>query len=133
MIEFRINRQSGLPTYAQLIAQVKQALRLGVLQPGDRLPTAKDVVGELAINPNTVLKAYRELEHEGLVAAKPGLGTFVTASLAKAGMAERAALSAELTAWIRRATAAGLERTDLEALAADTLDAEFGPDTGVST
>lgn len=133
MIEFRINRQSGVPTYAQLVLQVKQALRLGLLETGDRLPTAKDVVGELAINPNTVLKAYRELEHEGLVAAKPGLGTFVTASLVKPGMAERAALSEELAQWIRRAAATGLERSDLEALAADTLDAEFGPDTGVST
>ncbi len=69
MIEFRLNVRSGVPTYLQLVQQVRQAIRLGVLQPGDQLPTVKDVVGSLAINPNTVLKAYRELDREGLVQA----------------------------------------------------------------
>ena len=77
VIEFRIDRRSGVATYQQLVDQVEHALRLGLLQPGDRLPTAKEVVAATAINPNTVLKAYRELERNGLVEAKRGLGTFV--------------------------------------------------------
>ena len=81
MIEFRIDPRSGVPPYRQLVHQVRQALHLGVLRVGDQLPTVKDVVGQVAINPNTVLKAYRELEHEGLAAGRPGLGTFVTRSL----------------------------------------------------
>ncbi|KJF24334.1 GntR family transcriptional regulator [Rhodococcus sp. AD45-ID] len=125
MIDFRIDRRSGIPTYVQLVVQVKQALRLGDLQVGDRLPTAKDVVGALAINPNTVLKAYKELERDGLVAPRPGLGTFVTKSLAKPGMAENSALRAELSRWMRDAVAAGLERTDIEALVDMELEREF--------
>ena len=57
VIEFRLDQRSGVPTYLQLVQQVKHALRLGILQPGDQLPTVKEVVGKLAINPNTVLKA----------------------------------------------------------------------------
>ena len=125
MIDFRIDRRSGIPTYVQLVVQVKQALRLGDLQVGDRLPTAKDVVGALAINPNTVLKAYKELERDGLVAPRPGLGTFVTKSLAKPGMVENSALRAELSRWVRDAVAAGLERTDIEALVDMELEREF--------
>ena len=78
VIEFQLDETSGVATYLQLVQQVHQALRLGMLEPGDRLPTAQQVVAQLAINPNTVLKAYRELEREGLVRARPGLGTFVT-------------------------------------------------------
>ena len=125
MIDFRIDRRSGIPTYVQLVLQVKQALRLGDLQVGDRLPTAKDVVGALAINPNTVLKAYKELERDGLVAPRPGLGTFVVKSLAKPGMAESAALRRELARWVADAVAAGLERTDIEALVSLELEKTF--------
>ena len=78
MIEFHLDARSGVSPYLQLVQQVRQALRLGLLREGDQLPTVKDVVAQLAINPNTVLKAYRELEHDGLVAARPGVGTFVT-------------------------------------------------------
>ena len=74
MIEFHLDGRSGVSPYQQLVQQVRHALRLGLLREGDQLPTVKDVVGQLAINPNTVLKAYRELEHEGLVAARPGVG-----------------------------------------------------------
>jgi len=81
VIEFRLDAHSGVPTYLQLVQQVKQAVRLGILHPGDQLPTVKEVVSSLAINPNTVLKAYRELEHDGLVTARQGVGTFVTRSL----------------------------------------------------
>ena len=133
MVEFHINRRSGITAYVQLVLQVKQALRLGDLKPGDRLPTAKEVVADVTINPNTVLKAYRELENDGLVEARPGLGTFVTQSLLKPGMAERQALQAELATWARAAATAGLERSDLEALVTAALDGEFGEDTGEFT
>ena len=109
--------------------QTKQALRIGDLVVGDQLPTAKDVVGALAINPNTVLKAYRELERDGLVEPRPGLGTFVIASLAKPGMAEKTALTNELDRWVAHGIAAGLDRSDLEALIASALDARYH-DTG---
>ena len=87
MIEFHLDGRSGVSPYLQLIQQVRQALRLGMLTEGDQLPTVKDVVGRLAINPKTVLKAYRELEYEGLVAARPGIGTFVTRTLADESLA----------------------------------------------
>ena len=108
MIEFRLNDRSGVPTYLQLVQQTRQAIRLGLLQPGDQLPTVKEVVGSLAINPNTVLKAYRELEYEGLVTARPGVGTFIARTL-NAETAAHEPLREELRAWLRRAQAAGLE------------------------
>src|SRR5271156_5904146 len=80
VIEFHLDSRSGVSPYLQVVQQVRQALRLGLLGVGDQLPTVKEVVATLAINPNTVLKAYRELEHEGLVAARPGVGTFVVNS-----------------------------------------------------
>jgi GntR family transcriptional regulator len=116
VIEFRLDRGSGVATYLQLVHQVKHALRLGTLQPGDQLPTAKDVVAQLAINPNTVLKAYRELEREGLVAAQPGLGTFVRQSLGGASQADSARLRRRLADWVRDAREAGLDQEDLVAL-----------------
>ncbi len=85
MIEFHLDSRSGVSPYAQIVQQVRHALRLGLLREGDQLPTVKDVVARLAINPNTVLKAYRELEHAGLVAARPGVGTFVTALARRPG------------------------------------------------
>jgi len=123
MIEFRLDRGSGVATYLQLVHQVKQALRLDVLRPGDRLPTAKEVVDQLAINPNTVLKAYRELEREGLVAPKPGLGTFVQRTLGGTSVTERSRLRDSLAAWVTDARTAGLDAEDVEALfAAVVLD-----------
>src|SRR5437870_5623395 len=116
MIEFRLNTRSGVPTYLQLVQQVRQAVRLGVLQPGDQLPTVKDVVGRLAINPNTVLKAYRELEREGLVAPRPGVGTFVTRSLVGDGLAAHEPLRRELRRWLTKARTAGLDEDSIEAL-----------------
>jgi GntR family transcriptional regulator len=131
VIDFRLDRGSGVATYLQLVHQVKHALRLGVLRPGDRLPTAKEVVDKLAINPNTVLKAYRELEREGLVAGRPGLGTFVQRTLGGASVTERTRLRETLTAWVRDARAAGLDAEDVAALyAAVVLDAfRIGEDT----
>ncbi|MFE9659419.1 GntR family transcriptional regulator [Streptomyces sp. NPDC005955] len=123
MVEYRIDRRSGVATYVQIVQQTKQALRLGLLEPGDRLPTAREVVEATAINPNTVLKAYRELEREGLVEARRGLGTFVRRRLG-AGAAD-SPLRAELSAWAARARAAGLDRDDASALLASVLDEHF--------
>jgi GntR family transcriptional regulator len=116
MIEFELDPRSGLPTYLQLVQQVRQALRLGLLVPGDQLPTAREVVERLAINPNTVLKAYRELEREGLVAARPGTGTFVQRSLGAPGQTAQPKLQRELARWLESARAAGLDLEDVEAL-----------------
>jgi GntR family transcriptional regulator len=131
VIDFRLDRGSGVATYLQLVHQVKHALRLGVLRPGDRLPTAREVVDKLAINPNTVLKAYRELEREGLVAGKPGLGTFVQRSLGGASVSEHARLRDSLAGWVTDARSSGLDAEDLEALfAAVVLDSfRVGEDT----
>jgi GntR family transcriptional regulator len=100
----------------QLIQQVRQALRLGLLRAGDQLPTVKEVAGSLAINPNTVLKAYRQLEYEGLASARPGVGTFVTKTLSDESVAAHQRLSQELGTWIRRAQLAGLDFESIEAL-----------------
>jgi GntR family transcriptional regulator len=116
MIEFHLNNRSGVAPYLQLIRQVRQALRLGLLRAGDQLPTVKDVAGSLAINPNTVLKAYRLLEYEGLAAAKPGVGTFVTKTISDESVAAHQRLSMELSVWIGRAQQAGLDFEDMEAL-----------------
>ncbi|MEZ7123767.1 GntR family transcriptional regulator [Nonomuraea sp. AD125B] len=116
MIRFHLDRGSGVSTYLQLVHQVKQALRLGTLRPGDQLPTAREVVEVLAINPNTVLKAYRELEREGLVEGRPGMGTFVRQGVAGPTLAEHTRLRRDLEAWVRAARAAGLDREDLQAL-----------------
>ncbi|MFF5900705.1 GntR family transcriptional regulator [Streptomyces argenteolus] len=127
-VEFRIDRRSGVATYLQIVQQTKQALRLGVLEPGDRLPTAREVVEATAINPNTVLKAYRELEREGLVEARRGLGTFVRRTLGSAAVTTDPPLRAELTEWIRTARAAGLDKDDVSALFTDVLDSTFKGD-----
>src|ERR1700721_4385765 len=102
-IAFRLEPGSGVPTYLQLVQQVEQALRLGYLVPGDQLPRVKDVVGSLAINPNTVLKAYRELEHRGIAAGRPGQGTFVHAAPAVVPLAELTGLRKSLLGWMRAA------------------------------
>ena len=126
MIEFHLDGGSGLSPYQQLVQQVRHALRLGLLSEGDQLPKVKDVVATLAINPNTVLKAYRELEHDGLVAARPGIGTFVTGTLAGPALAEFVPLRRELRAWVDRARRAGLDDESIEALFATTLRAAHG-------
>ena len=107
-IEFRLDAASGVPTYLQLVHQVEHALRLGYLKPGDQLPKVRDVVASLAINPNTVLKAYRELEHKGLAAWRPGQGTFVQATLSQVTMPELAVLRRPLLGWLASADAAGM-------------------------
>ncbi|GAA0548326.1 GntR family transcriptional regulator [Actinomadura livida] len=116
MIEFHLDSGSGVSPYMQLVRQVKHALRLGLLRVGDQLPTVKDVVAQLAINPNTVLKAYRELEHEGLVAPRPGVGTFVTRTLAGDSLAAHGPLRKDLQRWLAKARLAGLDDESIEAL-----------------
>jgi len=116
VIEFHLEDRSGVSPYMQLVRQVRQALRLGLMREGDQLPTVKEVVARLAINPNTVLKAYRELEHEGLVAARPGVGTFVTATLADASLAAHGPLRQDLRRWLTKARRAGLDDESIEAL-----------------
>ena len=121
MIEFHLDGRSGVSPYMQVVQQVRQALRLGLLQPGDQLPTVKDVVSTLAINPNTVLKAYRELEHQGLVEGRAGVGTFVTGTLAEPSLAAHGPLRQDLRRWLLKAKRAGLDEESIEALFRDAL------------
>jgi GntR family transcriptional regulator len=121
VIEFHLDTRSGVAPYLQLVRQVRQAMRLGLLHQGDQLPTVKDVVAMVAINPNTVLKAYRELEHDGLVAARPGVGTFVTGTLGGAPLAAQQPLRAELRRWLAKARRAGLDDESIEALFLSTF------------
>ena len=116
MIEFYLDPTSGVATYVQLVQQVHQALQLGLLEPGDRLPTAQQVVAALAINPNTVLKAYRDLEREGLVRARPGLGTFVVGQLPRTDPMAQARFRKSMSTWLRQARDAGLSGDEIEAI-----------------
>jgi DNA-binding transcriptional regulator YhcF (GntR family) len=121
VIEFHLDSRSGVSPYMQLVHQVRQALRLGLLREGDQLPTVKHVVGVLAINPNTVLKAYRELEHDGLVAARPGVGTYVTKTLSDSSLAAHGRLRQDLLRWLAKARRAGLDDESIDALFRDTF------------
>ncbi|MDQ2812159.1 MAG: GntR family transcriptional regulator [Actinomycetota bacterium] len=118
MFRFQLDGSSGVPPYLQLVHQVRQSLLLGYLREGDRLPTVKDVASDLVINPNTVVKAYRQLEHEGLAGGRPGQGTFITASSAEAAPDAQQALRGSLEEWLRAAEAAGLSDEAVTALIA---------------
>jgi GntR family transcriptional regulator len=120
-IAFRLDPGSGVPTYLQLVQQVEQALLLGYLTTGDQLPKVRDVVTDLAINPNTVLKAYRELEHKGLANGRPGQGTFVQAVGTPAGLSELTGLRRRLLRWLTEADDAGLDDAGVVALFTTTL------------
>jgi GntR family transcriptional regulator len=120
-IEFRLDLASGVPTYLQIVHQVEHALRLDYLAPGDQLPKVRDVVAELAINPNTVLKAYRELETKGLAVGRPGQGTFIVATLGQVALPELAALRRSLVSWVTAADSAGLDEDGIAALVANVL------------
>ena len=121
MIEFHLDPRSGVATYLQIVQQVKEALRLGTIDVGDQLPTVREVVADLAINPNTVAKAYRNLEHEGLVVAYQGRGTFVASTLAPASLRHHEELRAELELWLKTAEHAGLDDESIRALISATL------------
>jgi DNA-binding transcriptional regulator YhcF (GntR family) len=130
VIEFHLNARSGVSPYLQLVRQVRQAMRLGLVREGDQLPTVKDVVAALALNPNTVLKAYRELEHAGLVKARAGVGTFVTTTLSDASLPAHAQLRRDLHRWIVKARSAGLDDESIEALFEATFRAL--PEAGIA-
>jgi GntR family transcriptional regulator len=121
VIEFHLDPRSGVATYLQIVQQVKEALRLGTIDVGDQLPTVREVVADLAINPNTVAKAYRDLEHEGLVVAYQGRGTFVASTLAPASLRHHEELRAALEGWLQTAESAGLDEESIRALISATL------------
>ncbi|MBB5805940.1 GntR family transcriptional regulator [Saccharothrix ecbatanensis] len=129
-MEFRIDRSSGLPAYLQLVRQVREALRLGWMSPGDRLPTVRDVVARSGVNANTVLKAYRELELSGLVEARQGSGTFIKAGLGSTDPAVMEALRTRLAEWVREAREAGLDIEDIDALVRSVLTEGEGVTVG---
>jgi GntR family transcriptional regulator len=120
-IEFRLDPSSGVPTYLQLVQQVEHALRLGYLKPGDQLPKVRDVVAALTINPNTVLKAYKELETKGLAAGRPGQGTFVQATLSQVTLPELSGLRRSMLGWLASAEEAGLDEDGVVALFTSVL------------
>jgi GntR family transcriptional regulator len=120
-IQFRLDPSSGVPTYLQLVQQVEHALRLGYLTPGDQLPKVRDVVASLAINPNTVLKAYRNLEMKGLAAGRPGQGTFIEGTLGQVALPELAGLRRSLLVWLATADTAGLDDDGIVALFTSAL------------
>ena len=120
-IEFRLDPASGVPTYLQLVQQVEHALRLGYLKPGDQLPKVRDVVAALTINPNTVLKAYKELDTKGLTEGRPGQGTFVRATLSQVTLPELSGLRRPLLGWLGEAEKAGLDEDGIVALFTSVL------------
>ena len=120
-IEFHLDLASGVPTFMQIVQQVEHALRLGYLSPGDQLPKVRDVVAELAINPNTVMKAYRELEMKGLAIGRPGQGTFIEATLNQVALPVLTELRRSLVSWVTAADAAGLDEDGIAALMANVM------------
>ena len=126
MIEFHLDPRSGVAPYLQIVQQVKEALRLGLLDVGDQLPTVREVVAVLAINPNTVAKAYRDLERDGLVVARPGRGTFIASTLATPSLEHHAGLRRELERWLESAEAAGLDEESILALSSSAVREAFG-------
>jgi GntR family transcriptional regulator len=123
MISFRVDGRSGVPPYLQIVQQVRQALRMGLLDVGDQLPTVREVVAAVAINPNTVLKAYRDLEREGLIEARAGQGTFVRRLPPGPPPGTHSRLGRSLDHWVREARAAGLDDESIESLLRVTLQA----------
>jgi GntR family transcriptional regulator len=129
MISFRVDGRSGVPPYLQIVRQVRQALRMGVLNVGDQLPTVREVVAAVAVNPNTVLKAYRDLEREGLIEARAGQGTFVRARPPGPPPGTHSRLGHSLARWVREAREAGLDEESMESLLRVTLRAAEAADS----
>jgi GntR family transcriptional regulator len=128
-IAFYLDRGRGVPTYLQFVHQVDYALRLGFLRAGDQLPRIKDVTRSLAVNPDTVMKAYRELELRGIAAGRPGVGTFITRAPEVAGLRQMAALQKKLTTWLAEAAEAGVDELGIKALFTAALR-DFSDDGG---
>jgi len=129
MIGFRVDGRSGVPPYLQIVRQVRQALRMGVLDVGDQLPSVREVVAAVAVNPNTVLKAYRDLEREGLVEARAGHGTFVRSRPPGPPPGTHSRLGRSLARWVREAREAGLDEESMESLLRVTLRAADAADS----
>lgn len=128
MISFRIDPRSGSPPYFQIVQQVKDALRLGTLRVGDQLPTVRHAATSAAINPNTVMKAYRELELEGLIATRAGTGTFIQRSLAGPSLKSHEVLRRSLRRWLTEAREAEMDEDSIQALVHDTIRERRGSD-----
>jgi len=125
-ITFELNQTSGVPAYLQIVQQVEQALRMGTLRPGDQLPTVKQVVAEVTVNPNTVTKAYRELEHAGLAEGRQGVGTFVLRRPQGPPPEEQTRLARGLERWVETARVAGLDNQAMEAMLRSILRSASG-------
>jgi GntR family transcriptional regulator len=121
MLSFRVDGHSVVPPYLQIVQQVRQALRMGVLDVGDQLPTVREVVSATAINPNTVLKAYKDLEGKGLAAGRPGQGTLIQATLSQVALPELSGLRRSLFGWLADADTAGLDEDGVVALFTSVL------------
>ncbi len=130
MISFRVDGRSGVAPYLQIVRQVRQALRMGVLDVGDQLPSVREVVTAVAVNPNTVLKAYRDLEREGLVEARAGQGTFVRARPPGPPPGTHSRLGRSLARWVREAREAGLDEESMESLLRVALRATDAAEAG---
>jgi GntR family transcriptional regulator len=124
LINFRLDPRTGVAPYRQLVDQVRQAVSLGLLRAGDRLPSVREVVTQITINPNTVHRAYRDLEHEGVVEGRPGLGTFVVASSSQLASEDREKLISGLRDWVDRARLVGLDAEGIAALVAAVMASE---------
>jgi GntR family transcriptional regulator len=124
LISFRLDPRTGVAPYRQLVDQVRQAVSLGLLRAGDRLPSVREVVTQITINPNTVHRAYRDLEHEGVVEGRPGLGTFVVASSSQLASEDRENLISGLRDWVDRARLIGLDAEGIAALVAAVMASE---------
>jgi len=129
MISFRVDGRSGVPPYLQIVQQVRQALRMGVLNVGDQLPTVREVVAAIAVNPNTVLKAYRDLERDGLVEPRAGHGTFVVGRPSGPPPGTHSRLARSLAHWVHDAREAGLDDESIESLLRITLRAAAEEET----
>ena len=130
MIAFRVDQNSGVPPYLQLARQVRHASRFGLLLAGDQLPTVREVASALAINPNTVLKAYRELEREGLIGSRPGQGTFVLTTLPGPSARGLVSLRRSLDRWVAQALADGLDAEAIASFVDDALARARSEQTG---
>jgi GntR family transcriptional regulator len=122
VVVFRIDAGSDVPIYRQLVQQVRRDVMLGRLRPGDQLPSVKEVVDALSVNPNTVVKAFGELEHQGMVVRRQGVGTFVAAAPSLTSLAVAPRLLAPLTRWVERARKDGLSAEQIRMLLEVALD-----------